>query len=398
MSDRDDNGWSASKEPSLPSRFVLDSWVTPEPAPDLTDRIMAQLQAHPSHLEPVATKPVGTRVLVAVTSVVLAAAAALVLTFVTTFGHRDAVYPAPSDAPDAPVVVAGGQAVTADPVDRGLVIRTNPHDSTVTVDGELVDGQSPFYVTLDPGQHRVRVDRAGYMPLERTVATNERSTELPFDLQLREVVLVLSTDPPEAEVTLIAGEGRTALGRDGSRFALMRKDGVTYEVEGSAPGYAARRVPLSFTGGQDQVVHLTLVPLTGAADPDDPPAPRPIRSPSLKDPFKKAPPRASKRSNTPDLEDPFKRRQGTLRIGTPAGVEPATVFVDGRRVGRTPIPGAQSVAWSTYGEVPVERRSRGQEDRRGRGRRVGGGPRRVTCCLCAGPRKIGGIGPSQPVR
>jgi hypothetical protein len=166
-------------------------------------------------------------------------------------------------------------------------------------------------------------------------------------------------------VSLWEDELRTPLGRDGARQLLSRDPDVRYEVEATAPGFMSRRIPLVFRGGADEVVTMSLM-----RDPAAPPAPTVgasgVGASGLKDPFRGArvdPLESRASGSSSDLLDPFRKRSAdgkgkgddsgktaVLRIGTDTGASPAMVYVDGTRVGFTPLkvkvtPGRHTVKW-----------------------------------------------------
>ncbi len=255
------------------------------------------------------------------------------------------------------IAPAADDGVAASPDGAALVVRTVPRDASARIDGTPLAGPSPFAVSsLSPGTHRIDVEREGYLPFSRVIEGGA-PPQLPVELELRDVVLVLSVDPPDATVRLHDGRAGVEIGGDGTRHALRREAGVKYELEASAPGYLSRRVPLSLGRDADVPVSLSLV-----VDPDAPPA-EPTRhaptarrsgyssgSPDLKDPFKRSAsstasfsrpePKAKPKTEVEHderLEDPFAKKSATLRVGTKAGVPSGKVYVDGKLVGRTPV-------------------------------------------------------------
>lgn len=331
-------------EPTLPERDLLEAWEVPMTSPELTDRIMSRLDGMSAAPSPRRDQRRGQgRLEWAVVAVGMVAAAALVLALVRPGSSPPAELPAAA-AVTGPGAVAS--AASAGPAARvpTLVVRTEPADATVHIDGVPVAGPSPFSISgLRSGAHRLTVEREGYLPVERTVEGG-MATELPIELPRRDVVLSIAVDPPDATVTLLTEGERVEIGSDGGRHLLERRAGLRYEVEASAPGFLTRRITLPLTGRADQEVRLSLVP--------DPAAPEPRSRPS----------RSRLSGSSPDLEDPFGGRRGDeatagvlmnpfsagddepepvelarLRIGTGAGDPPAKVFVDGKLEGTTPI-------------------------------------------------------------
>ena len=264
--------WETEAE-RAPPRFDaewLAAWSVPEPAPDLAERVLDHVDTVMTMMpEADATTPIphgpssalpDRRGLgLAVTLVAMVAAAALVLALGPWWRGSSgvespaAVVVGPTADPGSAGGPAGGPSGDPPEADGApLVVRTIPRDAQVWIDGKPVAGPSPFSVSrLAHGSHRLTVERDGYLPVERMIEGGS-AVEIPIELSLREVVLVLSVDPPEATVTLRTHgaheDERIELGSDGDRTVLRRELGVRYEVEAHAPGYVTRRVPLSWGG------------------------------------------------------------------------------------------------------------------------------------------------------
>ncbi|MEM9463326.1 MAG: PEGA domain-containing protein [Myxococcota bacterium] len=389
MSDRSETKTETEQAPPRLDAEWLAAWSVPEPAPDLAERVLDHVDTVMTMMPDAnATTPIphGSSVALpdrrglglAVTLVAMVAAAALVLALGPWWrGWRGssgvespaaAVVVGPTPAPDPSSEPPGADGAP-------LVVRTIPRDAQVWIDGKPVAGPSPFAVSrLVRGTHRLTVERDGYLPVERMIEGGS-AMEIPIELSIREVVLVLSVDPPEAMVTLRAlgaqqEDERVEIGSDGDRHVLRREPGVRYEVEARAPGYVTRRVPLPVGGQADVPVTLSLAP-----DPEDPRArarrsrrSSSHRSPDLKDPFGKRPGKrassiddlfegsdgsadssstgsSSTGSDILDLVDPYasgsrsskKAKSATLRVGVGGGRGPARIHVDGKYVGITPL-------------------------------------------------------------
>ncbi|MCA9649133.1 MAG: PEGA domain-containing protein [Myxococcales bacterium] len=338
-------------DPMLPERHVLEAWEVPMTSPELTDRIMSRLDELPAR--PTISSPMSATASSwsagglgwVVVAVGMVAAAALVLTLV-----RPGASEAPGEGSPPAAVTQAPLATEARPsvAVPSLVVRTEPADAQVRIDGIPVVGPSPFTIAgLSDGAHRLEVAREGYLPVERTVEGGV-GMELPVELPRRDVVLAIIVDPPEASVRLWSGdEHGVEIGHDGDRYALRRSAGVSYEVEASAPGYLPRRIPLALSGAADQEVRLSLV-----LDPEAAEADRPARSggssrrdrspmPELKNPFRS---RRDEGPSSPELLDPFSSKDdrskvepARLNIGTASGDPPARVSIDGVAKGMTPL-------------------------------------------------------------
>ncbi|MEX1363572.1 MAG: PEGA domain-containing protein [Nannocystaceae bacterium] len=334
-------------EPTLPERDLLEAWEVPMTSPELTDHIMTRLDGSTVDPSPRSAPRRGQgRLDWPVVAVGMVAAAALVLALARPGSSPPAELPAVAAVTEPGAVAPAASAGPAASVPT-LVVRTEPADAAVHIDGVPVAGPSPFSISgLRSGAHRLTVEREGYLPVERTVEGG-MATELPIELPRRDVVLSIAVDPPEATVTLLTEGERVEIGSDGGRHLLERRAGLRYEVEASAPGFQTRRIALPLTGRADQEVRLSLVPDPAGPEPESKSS-RSRRSgasgtsPDLKDPF------GGRRGREPaesTLMDPFSAGDGApepvelarLRIGTGAGDPPAKVFVDGKLEGTTPI-------------------------------------------------------------
>lgn len=288
--DRDD-------APALPERGVLDAWRVPAPAPALTDRVLAHVEAA-LPLAAVAPRPValprsGARLVVV--GVAMLAAAAVVLGVAQAWRRPPATEPVSA-------------AVAAPPLDA--------EPSPVVPSAE------------DPA-----LAREALAPPPAPTPAPTPTPSVPHDL-----------DDPF---------------RDASRGALAHTDEPT---------------PVASIGLED--------PFAGAVPPRPAPAPSPSLDPSegspdLRNPFDRrddaARTRATEDPIAPELEgvlidpppgDAAERgtkggkappddaaKTATLRIGTAKGQTWAVVFIDGARVGATPImnakvtPGRHRVRW-----------------------------------------------------
>nr|MCH9683913.1 PEGA domain-containing protein [Deltaproteobacteria bacterium] len=311
----------------------------------------------------------------AVVGIGMVAAAALVLGLVQLGRSDSSGAPAPASA--VPPVASPPPATN--PATLGvLVVRTTPSDATVLVDGMPVSGRSPYVVRgLGPGSHRLEVVREGFLACDWTVEGGADS-ELSVELSRRDVVLLLTADPPTTELRLWADDVAIDIGGDGDRHAVRWETGVRYRVEGAAPGYISRMVELVPSSQADQQVHLTLVrdpEATPAGVAERPSAKQSSGSslPELDDLFGssgggRSTGRDPSEGRSPELLDPFASRprksgsadslppevfssKAVLRIGTSSGAAPARIYIDGRFVGVSPLmkksvePGLHKVRW-----------------------------------------------------
>lgn len=112
-----------------------------------------------------------------------------------------------------------------------LVIRSQPLEANIYIDGNLA-GKSPYDgKTLSPGTHKIRVLKEGYEPWEKDVTVKPGETvELPVVLALMEGELVVMTQPSWAKIFVNGNFVRRNLyvGRDlppGLYSVLVEKEG-----------------------------------------------------------------------------------------------------------------------------------------------------------------------------
>jgi len=254
-----------------------------------------------------------------------------------------------------------GKAVPVVAQQGSLTVDVTPPDSEVLVDGKLQAGTSPFMIAgLGVGTHKVAVRKGdAFLPFERSVEVKPGSQQLlPVKLELREVTLALQTDPPGASVALLAGGNRTAIGVGGDNYKLQRAPGVAYEIEATAKGYVASRMPLLFEGGAVQTVKLSLVRAAGAEPPPTPtPEPGPATGPAPTPKPKTPAPRPKPPKPRPPSGEPKPRpkpsgggaKTATIGVAGAPGAPPATVLIDGKNAGKTPLaPGKYKVSAGSH--------------------------------------------------
>lgn len=251
-----------------------------------------------------------------------------------------------------------------------LTLQTTPADAQVEVDGTAIAGTSPFVVSsLQPGKHKFRVSREGYLPLEREVDVGAGGLNLPVSLAHRDVTLLLESDPPGAAMSLIVGGQAYPMGSGGAQYKLTREPAATYQVEASAAGYLTTRVELAFSGEPAEKVKLTLARDNSGgvaiAPPVTPPTTPPVGPPTTPIGVNTQPPPVTPPATPPSTPTtkpnkpkppkptppPAAAKTATLKIGTNPGLAPATVYVDGKLAGTTPVPnfkvapGKHKVKW-----------------------------------------------------
>jgi len=121
------------------------------------------------------------------------------------------------------------------PQKHELQIITNPVDATVEVDGEKLDGRSPFILSRSPGSVRIRVsaNEEEYLSQERVVPIAPDAAPCEFTLQrLPRVAVSFHSEPTSATVYEIAA---------GKPDKLL---GITPFEISLAPGYHRLRLDL----------------------------------------------------------------------------------------------------------------------------------------------------------
>ncbi len=260
---------------------------------------------------------------------------------------------------------AGGGAGTA-PADAAadavLTVESTPSDATVLVDNVKVEGPSPFIHTLPVGRHTVRVEHPDYMAIDKSLDVPASGLRYPVKLAHRNVTLIVKVDPAEASVNLLAAGKAIGTAQSGGKISFQRNEDKIYEVEAQARGYATEKRALQFSGEAEETLEMTL-----ARDGSVAIVQTPVPTPTPVDPIPTTPkPRNTtnkKKKNgggggggstttTPvDTTPKSGAKTATLRIGANRGVAPATVKVDGKTVGTTPIsgykvtPGRHKITW-----------------------------------------------------
>ena len=119
----------------------------------------------------------------------------------------------------------------------------------------------------------------------------------------------------------VAGTDRLlteALGRSHRvKYQLKREPGVEYQIKGAADGYDESTTPLVFTGDPTQEFSVSLVAKAGTTPPPKDPTPKVTK-------------------NKKKGGGAAKPKTAELKIGVAPGNPPATVYVDGRKAGRSP--------------------------------------------------------------
>ena len=213
-----------------------------------------------------------------------------------------------------------------------LTVNVTPADATLIVDGNPVPGTSPFIVSkLAAGPHKVVVTKAGFATFEKQIDIQAGAPLLlPVTLAPARIELTLDVQPKEATVALVEGDTTRPLGKAGEKVTVDPKPGVAYMLEVSAPGYETKRVPLSVGEGVAQTITVALSEKAGKAPARDS-EPAKVAAATGSSSTKRS--RGRRRRSTPRPAG-----QGMLGVATAPGTPPATVFIDGRKVGKTPRP------------------------------------------------------------
>jgi hypothetical protein len=266
-------------EDGLPTEIELDAWVVPDPPEDLTDRVLSALTAEVS-----ATAAQGV---------------------------------APGSHPDPEQEEVHVHATASESSPRLVTPIVLGIAAAAAILLAFWLGRNSVEPAPPPavaGPAEVRVAPIVLPPAPPPPPVVAGAAELPESVRV-----TFDVQPPDVRITLRSptAEPRTVTAGD---VVPLRRDDGDYVVE------------LRTLEGSVWVVALEL-----GAEPDQrftaSFAPPPPRVP---------PPSAKKPSTSTDLKDPFDgtstgKEPGVLRIGTNSGVPPAVVYLDGRRVGKTPI-------------------------------------------------------------
>ena len=231
------------------------------------------------------------------------------------------------DKPDQAEVV--GTDKQGDAAIAGVSIDVTPADATVMIDGKEYAGSGPRAIgELAGGTHKLEVSKDGFLPYSQDV-TFEANQALPIKLEARDVTLTVTVTPPAAVVTLVAGTAVTQIGKGTAtlKHQLARDPAVQYTLKATAEGFEELSLPIVFTGDPAQDVPMVLV--AAATDP--------VADPGPSKPTKK-------------IAKVNKPKTAELKIGVAPGNPPASVSVDGKSEGRTPVfvkvvAGPHTVKW-----------------------------------------------------
>jgi len=365
-----------------PGPQLLASWTVPTLPSEFADRVL--FDWHGPRGVPSTPARERRRMPGTIAIATIAAAIAMAAIVVLWLVPRNAPMPVQDPRTNDDAAVAHPVRTTT-----SLVLQVSPRDAVVRVDGIPIAGPTPFVATaLAVGPHDLEVRRDGFVPVTKMVDVDHDGLQLSLVLDVADVVLEIATDPPGAEVRIVAGTRELARGRGADRFAIHRTDGEEIALEVTAPGFQSRRVPVRFSGEPQDRIDVALVPDLGAFFPPAPeiePGSGPIAPKFGPPPSGRSPAREGARKSIPptpfdphttDLQDPFAgkpapeqhagagdlknpfvrsapaaRPSAVLRIGVLPGNGPAKVYVDGRLVGTTPIanarvtPGTHHVRW-----------------------------------------------------
>lgn len=149
--------------------------------------------------------------------------------------------------------------------DGTLVIRSLTVGAAIYVDGRPAGTlPMPLPLALSPGQHTVRVAKAGHADYIDTFTIRPgRETLLEIDLLAMSGALAVSARPPGAGVYI---DGRYV----GDAPWRGDVEAGARIVEVRAPGHAPWRQVLDLPLGEEQVIDVQLAPAAAAAPPDDP--------------------------------------------------------------------------------------------------------------------------------
>jgi hypothetical protein len=194
-----------------------------------------------------------------------------------------------------------------------ITIDVTPADATVMIDGKEFAGAGPRAIAeLRAGVHKLEVSKDdAFLPYRQEV-TFTAGQNLPIKLEARDVVLNITVTPLTATISLLAGTTATEIGKGSQMHRLRREPGLLYTIKGSAEGFEDLSIPVVFTGDPMQDMRVVLAKTINKVS---------------------------------------KRTTAELTIGVKSGSPPATVTVDGKTEGRTPVfvkvsAGSHIVKWN----------------------------------------------------
>jgi len=213
-----------------------------------------------------------------------------------------------------------------------------PAGATVKLDGNPVNGKTPFALTnLSTGKHTIQVDLPGYQSqtLEGVVETG-KTTRLDFKLLAAEANARFTSEPAGVKVTLV-GEGgkREVVGSTPSGFKV--DPATQYEVVFEKDGYVTVTRPLDVAtelaaaGGKSEFTIHVVLERAKIAGNDRPRPPRePAASPKDPVPTPREPPKEpAVVTNTPPAAAPT-GGMGTLQLGAKPQCK---IYIDGKDSG-----------------------------------------------------------------
>jgi hypothetical protein len=224
-----------------------------------------------------------------------------------------------------------GDGTKAEAAIAGVTIDVTPPDAKVLIDGKEYAGSGPRAIgELAPGPHKVEVTGSdAFLPYSQEV-TFTAGQALPIKLEARDVTLSVTVTPASATVSLIAGTATTQIGKGSGtiKHQLKREPGLQYSIQATAEGHDDITIPIVFTGDAAQDVPVTLTAKAATQPEVEPPGPS----------------KPTKRTKV------VKPKNAELKIGVAPGNPPATVTVDGKQEGRTPVfvkvtAGSHTVKW-----------------------------------------------------
>lgn len=143
--------------------------------------------------------------------------------------------------------------ITGDNTVSGLIpvnIITNPADARVYIDNTPIDSSDSTQIThrLTPGKHTVKITRAGYDTLEKTIDVDSEQTFFPFSLKPKKLIPVeIESTPTDATIFLNGmNKGTTDEGfflNPGNYKLTLSKDGyIDTTAQITVPAAGKKRI------------------------------------------------------------------------------------------------------------------------------------------------------------
>lgn len=278
-----------------------------------------------------------------------------VMLYTLGFGGSEPEVPVANAEGSTPAVQGGvngaqaGQTPGQDPgktLAGAVQFSLSPASARVSINGvEHCCGPTLTASNLGAGTHQLVIDGGpDYLPYGEALDIEAGKTlSRNIKLNARKVQLQIRAEPSRAVVSLLQGEASKRIGRGEVDYTLNRDEGESYKIRVTARGYEAKEVLVPLSPEKQQQLSISLVSSSSKHSS------RVSKSSASKSSASKGSKAGAKaggaKSGAGDAA-----KSSMLKIGGKLGLPPATVFINGRRVGKTPlnlavVPGVHHVEW-----------------------------------------------------